>query len=360
MAGSVYAVVVTYNRKELLIECLDALARQTHPLERVLVVDNASTDGTPELLVESGIASRLPVDYLRLDRNGGGAEGFHYGVRTAREHGSDWIWLMDDDCAPAPDSLEQLLASPRAADPGAVLLAPVVTRPGGEVLPFNRGRVRPRWFFGPILGLEPEDLERPETRVDHVSLVGPLVRTEAARRTDPPRREFFIWWDDLEWVLRLGRLGALWLVPASRIAHADPRPMESTSLRTRWRDFRDAGEFRGGWKRAYGLRNLLHCGRREGFFTPARALSFVAVWCLRGLLFESHRRRTLRLTVMYARDGWRGTFRNVPPGEWAALADHPDPRRHIEEHALRYDRDTAGEVRPLAELAGVAAGEGAR
>ena len=46
------AVVVTYNRKELLIECLESLRKQTKPLNAIYIIDNASTDGTPNLLLE--------------------------------------------------------------------------------------------------------------------------------------------------------------------------------------------------------------------------------------------------------------------------------------------------------------------
>ncbi|MEA2272653.1 MAG: rhamnopyranosyl-N-acetylglucosaminyl-diphospho-decaprenol beta,3/1,4-galactofuranosyltransferase, partial [Solirubrobacteraceae bacterium] len=92
MPDSVQAVVVTYNRRALLLECLEGIARQTHPVAGVLVVDNASTDGTREALERSGVADRLRIDYLRLARNGGGSEGFHYGVREALRPGAaDWL-----------------------------------------------------------------------------------------------------------------------------------------------------------------------------------------------------------------------------------------------------------------------------
>ena len=224
-SDSVQAVVVTHNRKGLLLECLAGIARQSHPVRGVLVVDNASTDGTEAALEASGLGGRLPLDYLRLARNGGGAEGFHYGVRRALGSGADWIWLMDDDCEPAPDTLAALLASPQAADPDAVLLAPIVRSPEGDVLPLNRGWIRPRWFRSPLRGLSPEHYLREEVEVDHVSLVGPLVRTRTAALEDPPRRDFFIRYDDLEWVSRLRRHGRLWLLPGAEIVHKDPRPL---------------------------------------------------------------------------------------------------------------------------------------
>ena len=99
---TVCAVVVTYNRKNLLIECLEALRKQTRPIQGIYLIDNASSDGTPELLFEKGYIKELPlknmsepwvneskinnlfngnntiiIHYVRMDENTGGAGGFH-------------------------------------------------------------------------------------------------------------------------------------------------------------------------------------------------------------------------------------------------------------------------------------------
>ena len=348
MPDSVQAVVVTYNRRALLLECLEGIARQTHAVAGAIVVDNASTDGTRAAVEASGIADRLRIGYLRLRRNGGGAEGFHYGVREAlRADRRDWLWLMDDDCEPGPTTLADLLASPPAADPDTALVAPLVKGPDGEVLPLNRGWTRASWFRAPLVGLSPEHLGLPELEVDHVSLVGPLVRTSAAVREDPPRRDFFIWYDDLEWVSRLRRHGRLWLVPGATIVHKDPRPLTSVGARAHWRDFRRGHAFEDAWKRSYGLRNLVWCGRRDGYVTRARAASYVLVAAVRTLLFERHRLLSIRLTARYARDGWRGRFVNVPPAVWAELPRSRWLPHTFEENALRYDEDVAEPLRTL-------------
>jgi rhamnopyranosyl-N-acetylglucosaminyl-diphospho-decaprenol beta-1,3/1,4-galactofuranosyltransferase len=355
MPDSVRAVVVTYNRRELLLECLEGVARQTHAVDGVLVVDNASTDGTREALERSGVADRLRIDYLRLRRNGGGSEGFHYGVREAlRPRGqgarADWLWLMDDDCEPGPTTLADLLAAPRAHDPDAALVAPLVKAPDDEVLPLNRGWTRASWFRAPLVGLSPEHFALPEVEVEHVSLVGPLVRTSLAAREEPPRRDFFIWYDDLEWVSRLRRHGRLWLVPGATIVHKDPRPLTSVGARAHWRDFRRGHAFEESWKRSYGLRNVVWCGRRDGYVTRARAVSYVLVAAVRTLLFERHRWLSLRLTARYARDGWRGRFVNVAPRDWAELPRARSLSRTLEESALRYDVDVAEPVRTLSTV----------
>ena len=107
---SVAAVVVTFNRKELLCECLDALLAQSFPVSRIVLVDNASTDGTSELLAEKGYLERGIFDYFRLPINSGGAGGFHEGVKRAYEAGFDWLWLMDDDVEPMPGALERMIS----------------------------------------------------------------------------------------------------------------------------------------------------------------------------------------------------------------------------------------------------------
>jgi len=103
------AVVVTYNRKDLLKECLDALLNQTRPLDSIILIDNASTDGTPEFLKEKGYLDNPKIDYVRLPENTGGAGGFHEGVKRGYEKGYDWLWLMDDDALPEKSSLNNLL-----------------------------------------------------------------------------------------------------------------------------------------------------------------------------------------------------------------------------------------------------------
>ena len=105
MKVRVCAVVVTYNRKALLRECLLSLERQTCRPETILVVDNCSTDGTQAMLLEE--FSHLP--HLRLQCNTGGAGGFHEGMKWAYEQDFDWIWVMDDDVEAVPEALATLL-----------------------------------------------------------------------------------------------------------------------------------------------------------------------------------------------------------------------------------------------------------
>jgi rhamnopyranosyl-N-acetylglucosaminyl-diphospho-decaprenol beta-1,3/1,4-galactofuranosyltransferase len=101
-------VVVTFNRKNLLKQCLHALLRQTHQPDRILVIDNNSTDGTEELM-HSEFGGYSIIQYEKLASNTGGGGGFSTGMRLAYQNDFEWVWLMDDDCLPEKDCLKRLL-----------------------------------------------------------------------------------------------------------------------------------------------------------------------------------------------------------------------------------------------------------
>ncbi len=109
MSDSVTAVVVTFNRKKYLIECLKALKTQTYGITKIIIIDNASTDGTQQFIRDSGILDDSRFRYFHLEENTGGAGGFNKGMGLALESYPDWLWVMDDDVAPNSDCLQELL-----------------------------------------------------------------------------------------------------------------------------------------------------------------------------------------------------------------------------------------------------------
>ena len=103
---------------------------QTQRADAVVVVDNASTDGTDRA---AGAATHADLDVVRLTRNTGGAGGFAVGIERALTHEPDLVWLLDDDTVPDPDRGRG--AGPRLAG---------VRRPGGR-----RPRCSPAGWCGP-------------------------------------------------------------------------------------------------------------------------------------------------------------------------------------------------------------------
>jgi rhamnopyranosyl-N-acetylglucosaminyl-diphospho-decaprenol beta-1,3/1,4-galactofuranosyltransferase len=104
--GKICAVVVTFNRKDLLCGCLNSLLLQTRRPDAILVIDNASSDGT-----RARVEQEFPgIEIVTMPFNGGGAGGFHEGIKRAHQAGFDWIWVMDDDIEVLPDTLETMLS----------------------------------------------------------------------------------------------------------------------------------------------------------------------------------------------------------------------------------------------------------
>jgi GT2 family glycosyltransferase len=99
----VIAVVVTYNRQRLLQQCINALRNQTQKLDKILVINNGSTDST-----EAWLANETDIDYI-TQSNTGSAGGFATGIKAAYDLEYSWIWLMDDDGYPKADALEKIL-----------------------------------------------------------------------------------------------------------------------------------------------------------------------------------------------------------------------------------------------------------
>lgn len=104
--STVCAIVVTNNRKDRLRGCLDSLLRQTRPADRILVIDNASTDGTRAMLD----AEYPQVSKVSLKEYAGGAGGLVSGMRFAHCNKFDWIWTLDDSIEVRPECLETMLS----------------------------------------------------------------------------------------------------------------------------------------------------------------------------------------------------------------------------------------------------------
>jgi GT2 family glycosyltransferase len=308
------AVVVTFNRKRLLEDCLAALHAQTYQLERTFVIDNASTDGTAEML-----SKRPEIEHVRLEVNIGSAGGVATGVQAAWAAGCDWIWIMDDDSEPAPDALEQLLATDAARDPSTVALCPTVLHPDGTIDVKHRGdfRRRPRY-------LRREDQLAPGApRLGFFTWVGVLLRDEVTHAAGLPKAELFVWADDYEYSFRVREHGEIRLVPNSRIVHKEAgqayvnRRSQFWNRVTRW-DL-DPMPIEGFWRNLCGIRNYIWLKKHHERQSAFSALGTTAQFMLKSLLYDERPLRRLKWIARSARDGRRGVFDTINPQEWAAM-----------------------------------------
>ncbi|MFB8229014.1 glycosyltransferase family 2 protein [Cellulosimicrobium sp. NPDC055967] len=288
------AVVVAYDRRDLLVEALDALAAQTRPLDAVVVVDNASHDDSAAVAGEHVVGA----DVVELSRNTGGAGGFAVGLAHAVEaHGADLVWLMDDDTIPTPTALAELLAA-RDAYPGPVaLLGSRVVWHDGRDHPMNTPRRRP--------GASAEQIaharEAGAMPVRSSSFVSMLVDSRAVRHHGLPVADYFIWNDDFEYSARLLRRGTGLHVPASVVEHRTKK-FGSTDA--------DPGE-----RFYYEVRNKLWMLLRSPSLSPEERVLYLGASLRRwARTFRGSRNRDLLRSagLRGARDGLlRGPRRNA-------------------------------------------------
>ena len=215
MSPRVVAVVVTWNRRDLLREALAAVGGQSLAPVAVVVVDNASSDGTTEMLRTD--YAHLEVVYL--DRNTGGAGGFAAGIERALTFEPDLVWLLDDDTVPTPSAAEALARAWReygdGDGPRPGVLASKVVWTDGRDHPMNTPRTKP--------GASREELRAATdvgcTPVRSASFVSIMCDSGAIGERGLPIADYFLWNDDFEYSTRLirGRVGLY--CPDSVVVH---------------------------------------------------------------------------------------------------------------------------------------------
>lgn len=207
----VVAVVVTHRRRDLLRACLAAVEGQTRRPDVVVVVDNASDDGTAEQVR----AEHPAADLLVLTRNTGGAGGFAAGLAHALDrHAPDLLWLLDDDCVPHPTALARLL-DVAGSDLAPALVASRVVWTDGRDHPMNTPRPRPL----PRPGERARAAAHLCVPIRSASFVSVLVDAGALRAEGLPVADYFLWNDDFELTLRLLRRRTGVLCPGSVVEH---------------------------------------------------------------------------------------------------------------------------------------------
>lgn len=213
MDETVWAVIPTFNRRELLRECIQSVLAQTRPPDVVWVRDNASRDGTAEMVGKEFPQVRL----VRGKDNLGSSGGFAEGLKAGYEGGADWIWLVDNDAEAQPDALEKLLEAQKRlqnSDYKAGALGSVALWTDGNIHPANR--VLPNWRFLRRL----RDLRRMNCQpVRWSSFVSVLVPRWAVEKYGVPYYDYFTWNDDLEYFGRIGRRELIVFAQESLVIH---------------------------------------------------------------------------------------------------------------------------------------------
>ncbi len=307
------AVIVTFNRKEKLRRCIEAVLRQiVSASPDIIVIDNNSSDGTGEMVRSISADNPGRIIYKRLSCNGGGAGGFSYGVREAVEAGYEKLWLMDDDCIPSVNALEEFMKfdreyNARIGGDGAAcrgvscgfLTGRVLWRDGS----LCRMNIQRETVFHNISSQKLKALDSP-CRVEMASFVSLFISAEIVKDVGLPLKEFYIWTDDWEYTRRISRRYPCWLVPSSEVVH-DTECNTGADIASA--DTERTGRFR------FLYRNDVYLYRREGirgfmYETARLALHTARIAISRNSTAEKCR----RLGIMYKATMEGLYFRPIP------------------------------------------------
>jgi rhamnopyranosyl-N-acetylglucosaminyl-diphospho-decaprenol beta-1,3/1,4-galactofuranosyltransferase len=221
---SVCVVVLTYDRKVLLEQCLAALEQQSYPIADLVLVDNASTDGSLEM-----VKSRFPwVRIYPSAENLGASAGFYRGIEEAVKLGHKWLWIMDDDCIPLPNALHELVVAYQTV-PYTEALASRVLWTDKTIHPMN----------DPISTWFHFERQKIAQQFDLVSIrctsfVSFFVSSRAVGQCGLPLKDYTIWNDDVEFTARISQHIPMYLVRRSVVVHASATkymPHSSTGSR---------------------------------------------------------------------------------------------------------------------------------
>lgn len=286
--SKVFAVVVTYNRRELLLRCLSALNVQTHRLSQIVIVDNASTDDTVQELEKSGFLDKPNARLLALTHNTGGAGGFSTGIKYAFEQGADYVWMMDDDALPHVTALEEVM---RHATPEHIYGSLAVN---GEYTAWTTTLIAAQKDVH-IKSEIPEIAE-----VKSLPFLGFLTSKEIYQKIGLPNESYFIAADDTEYCMRAYKAGfKTYICGASQIEHPKSDRYEVNILIKKINCLKLVP-----WKRYYDTRNRIFIARTYyGFRLYTQTIPSLVIRLFAALLNEGERRKQVKAFFVGLYDG---------------------------------------------------------
>ena len=211
LMNKIVAIIVTYNRKVLLNEAIDALLNQTFNQFDIYIVDNASTDGTYDY-IQQKIDQFQNISYMNTGENLGGAGGFHYGIKKAVEQNYQKIWIMDDDTIPTPTALEELIKADNILQDYGFLCSDVKWIDGNPCA-MNVPNISNSWISNT------QYLSYGLLNVSQCSFVSCFFSSDIVKQVGLPLKEFFVWGDDAEYTKRIIEAKNSYFVSKSIVVH---------------------------------------------------------------------------------------------------------------------------------------------
>lgn len=210
----IFILVVNYNGRKTLPACLRSLFHLEYPNTHILVVDNASTDGS----LEKAKTQFPKAHFIRNSENVGFARGANVGIRFALDHGSDGVWIVNPDVIVPKDALLPLVTL-LERHPNVGMVSPIITTPSGRHIWFGGGAIQ--WLRFRAIHIAPRSRTTP-FETGFLSGCAPLIRREVFESVGLFDEHFFLYYEDADLSLRAKQQGFLTVIhPHSRVSHSE-------------------------------------------------------------------------------------------------------------------------------------------
>lgn len=286
--NKVVAIVVTYNRKELLLKNIEALLNQTIKNFDILIVDNDSNDGTYNELQD--YLKNQRIRYINTGKNLGGAGGFEFGLTSAVNLSYEKFWLMDDDTIPTETAYEELVKSDEILHRDYGFLSSVVLWKDDSYCLMNRQKIKKPWYG------KGNYLSYALLPTYYATFVSFFITIETIKKIGFPIKEFFIWGDDVEYSTRIAKQNDCYIVLKSVVKH-------ETLLNTGSSIEKDSKERISRYYYAY--RNEMYIAKRDGIKGLIYQIIKI-IYHLFKILFFSKNNRMKKIYILF-----KGTIKGI-------------------------------------------------
>ena len=238
----------------------------------------------------------IKIFYVRMNENIGGSGGFYEGVKRGYKEGYNWLWLMDDDVEPMEDALEKLSIYFKNKD--VVALSMRVITSSGHIAITHGKRVKDSPLG--LQSLELKEYLKEFVEINGASFVGFLIKYDAVKKIGFPRKDFFIYYDDLEYCIRLNKVGKILLIPRSIIVHKRKRKEDPKREINKYYSERN---FTYLCKKYHKNKLRFYCG----------IFKKIIKGIIRILIYEKNKYRRIKFLLNIYYDGLRENFDNTKP-----------------------------------------------
>lgn len=240
--ADICVVIVTYNRLEKLKRTIKSYEKQTLLPKYIIIVNNASTDETKDYLEKwKNVNNGINKIIINSEQNLGGSGGFYLGEQLAITLDSSWVMVGDDDAYPDKFYIEKAFDIINNKKRNEISVICGLVKQNGNFDNYHRANINSKWKINFTKKINFNDIKADNFYIEISSYVGPIINIEILKKVGLINEKFFIWYDDVEHMIRLGKKGKIICSKNMIIEHDIEKKRESLN-----------------WKYYYGFRNYIY------------------------------------------------------------------------------------------------------